>query len=99
MNARGEVATRVRKLQGIATGLKVYNYLGTHPGAKGYQIAKALKMKVGTATAALARLERYGIVRSFLSKNPRRMRLWYPKEWYEVIDWDVALKMWERAQQ
>lgn len=83
------------KYQDIATGLKIYNYLGIHPGVKGYQIARALKMKVGTIITALARLEHYGIIFSFLSKAPMRMRLWYPNEWYEIIDWDVALKIWE----
>lgn len=83
------------KCQDIATGLKIYNYLGNHSGIRGHQIAKALKMKVNTVITALARLEHYGIVRSFLIETPRRMRLWYPNEWYNIIDWDVALKMWE----
>lgn len=93
------MAASTRKLQGIMTGLKIYNYLGRHPGPNGYQIAKALRMKVGTAHSALARLERDGIVRSSISNNSRSTRLWYPKEWHKVIDWNLALEIWDKARQ
>lgn len=63
----------------------VYSLICEKPGLCGYEISKKLNMNNGRVHTALFKLRRNGFIKSKVIKNPRRKKIYFPVNAFEML--------------
>jgi len=63
----------------------VYSLICENPGLCGYEISKKLNMSNGRVHTTLCKLERDGLIKFKVIKNPRRKKIYFPIKAFEML--------------